>query len=417
MKSSHKEKFSAFNAVDYKLASPEIVIIIPCLAEPHIIDIVLSLMACDLPKSRVSVIILLNQSEHVSSISQKLNQISFDQLCNTHTIEHSILDSHLIYISDIPEKIAGVGTARKLAMDIAYHNLKKDSGLIVSLDADCTVSENYLKEIEKLLVHNLTTELFNFYFSHPILDPASDCHIIQYEAHLRYFINMQRWLNLPFAYQTIGSSFAVRRGAYPKVGGMNRRQAGEDFYFIHKFTKRLSVKDCPLLTVFPSSRESDRVPFGTGRAIKQMNLTNETYLSYNPKSFIDLKSFVDNIPYLYKNDPDLSRYAPHVRDFLITQKFTQTLSKIRSNVKSEESFYKSFFQYWDAFTLMKYLHYCRDQVYPNLPIEEILNSTNDVLQIEKQDSIYNYLKRLRKKDRETDFNPLQLLMQGRANLK
>ncbi len=33
------------------------------------------------------------------------------------------------------------------------------------------------------------------------------------------------------AYHTIGSSMAVRCSAYAKIGGMNRRKAGEDFIF------------------------------------------------------------------------------------------------------------------------------------------------------------------------------------------
>jgi hypothetical protein len=37
-----------------------------------------------------------------------------------------------------------------------------------------------------------------------------------------------------YAYHTVGSAMAVKAYQYVKVGGMNRRQAGEDFYFIQK---------------------------------------------------------------------------------------------------------------------------------------------------------------------------------------
>jgi hypothetical protein len=59
--------------------------------------------------------------------------------------------------------------------------------------------------------------------------------ITSYELHLRYLVHAMRWAGHPFAYQTVGSSMAVRRKAYLSLGGMNTRQAGEDFYFLQKF--------------------------------------------------------------------------------------------------------------------------------------------------------------------------------------
>ena len=41
-----------------------------------------------------------------------------------------------------------------------------------------------------------------------------------------------KFAGYPWAMYTVGSAFAVTAEAYVKRGGMNRRQAGEDFYFL-----------------------------------------------------------------------------------------------------------------------------------------------------------------------------------------
>ena len=60
---------------------------------------------------------------------------------------------------------------------------------------------------------------------------------------------------------------AVRAHAYARQGGMNRRQAGEDFYFMQKLVDGEQVENIAEATVFPSARLSHRVPFGTGKAL------------------------------------------------------------------------------------------------------------------------------------------------------
>ena len=59
----------------------------------------------------------------------------------------------------------------------------------------------------------------------------------------------------------------MRAWAYVKQGGMNRRQAGEDFYFLQKISWLGPMTELANVIVHPSPRLSDRVPFGTGRAV------------------------------------------------------------------------------------------------------------------------------------------------------
>ena len=77
----------------------------------------------------------------------------------------------------------------------------------------------------------------SIYFEHPLhgpLEPKVYEAIAAYELHLRYYVQALRYAAFPYAHHTIGSSMAVRADAYAKQGGMNKRQAGEDFYFLHK---------------------------------------------------------------------------------------------------------------------------------------------------------------------------------------
>ena len=54
-----------------------------------------------------------------------------------------------------------------------------------------------------------------------------------------------------------------------KQDGLNKKQAGEDFYFLQKIMPMGNYFELNSTTVHPSSRTSDRVPFGTGPIINQ----------------------------------------------------------------------------------------------------------------------------------------------------
>ena len=54
---------------------------------------------------------------------------------------------------------------------------------------------------------------------------------------------------------------AVKALPYVKAGGMNRRQAGEDFYFIQKLVPSGGYFSLNSTTVYPSPRASDQGSF------------------------------------------------------------------------------------------------------------------------------------------------------------
>ena len=75
-----------------------------------------------------------------------------------------------------------------------------------------------------------------------------------------------------------------------RQGGMNKRQAGEDFYFLHKIIPLGHFGEINTTRVIPSPRPSDRVPFGTGRAVRDYLATHK-FETYPLEAFRDLKQF------------------------------------------------------------------------------------------------------------------------------
>jgi len=351
-----------------------LVVTIPCYKEDAIIESVNSLLNCKRPSCHVEIIVLINTPEQTESTVSKLNQSSYiglkelKQEENVHVIP--------IHIEKIPVKKAGVGLARKLAMDEAYRRLMLSENqvkIISCFDADCQCEENYLAALHHHFLHS-QKEAVSIHYEHLDADlngTAQQRAIYLYELHLRYFIDMQRQIKLPFAFHTVGSSMACTADGYRRIGGMNKRKAGEDFYFLQKFIQDNQCEILNTSVVYPSARESDRVPFGTGKAISQILSENDIYLSYNSRSFYDLMKMTQTVEDLY--DPDnfeeiISSYSNSLNEFLKTISFKETLIRLRGNTKTQATFRKAFYQYFDAFQLMKYLHFVRDSYYPNVNV-------------------------------------------------
>ncbi len=372
--------FPAFidNSVSSNLA---LVIVIPCYNEPDILSTLKSLTACVCNGFAVEVIVVVNQSEDEPSRIALNNQSTFEQLLEWEN-PSATFDLHSIFIKDIPLKKAGVGYARKTGMDEAVRRLAQSESMqkiIVCLDADTLVRPNYFQAIYDYFQTHPKCPAASIDYAHPLdnVDPAINNCIIQYELHLRYYVLAKRWAGLPYAQQTVGSAMAVRSLAYQKQGGMNTRKAGEDFYFIHKFTHFEDFGNIMETTVLPSARISDRVPFGTGRAMQSLSASKEALTTYAPQSFAGIKKLITQLPELYENNHTL-KSGEAMSFFLGNYQFSKKLEEIKANTKDFTSFQKRFFRWFDAFLCMKYLHFARDHHYPNIPIKEAASWLNEI---------------------------------------
>lgn len=380
-----------------------LVIVIPAFKEPDIILTLRSLLDNRIADGKTEVITVLNQSENSSSEIDDLHHSQFAELneWGKHNSTEK-LRFHTIFADKIPQKTAGVGTARKIGMDEAYRRLKSCGnlqGIIACLDADCLVAENYIETLMRESLKNDHIRAYSIYFEHDICE--KDKAITEYELHLRYYINMQRLTGLPFAYYTVGSSMAVRAWAYAAAFGMNRKKAGEDFYFLQKFIKTGDFRELNTTKVIPSARQSDRVPFGTGRAMLENSAISEELKTYNPRSFYDLCSVTGNIDLARADTAGfMNLLSAPVADFLIRNDIESKLAEIRSHTSDSTMFRKRFYTWFDAFRLMKYLHFMRDNHYENIPVSLATISLFEKLGKRYPDELFDRLIALRSIDRQ-----------------
>ena len=69
-------------------------------------------------------------------------------------------------------------------------------------------------------------------------------------------------------------------------------------------------------------------------------------------------------------------------DYINREKLLSNIFSIKKNVESFDKFTKRFFtSSWDAFNIMKLLHYCRDNRYQDEDIHTCLNRLNSELKI------------------------------------
>ena len=370
------------------LASPEpglgIVVVIPCHNEPNLEESLYALKMCEKPGCPVEVIVVVNASENDSAAIQTHNMSTFSAgLAWARENNTPELTFHFLNFGDLPAKYAGVGLARKIGMDEAVARFAaagSEDGVIVCFDADSRCDTNYFLEIERHFAAHPKTHACSLYYEHPLegdLEPQIYQGIIRYELYLRYYVQALRWAGHPHAYQTIGSSMAVRSSAYQIQGGMNRKKAGEDFYFLHKYIPLGQFTELNTTRVIPSPRISDRVPFGTGKAIGDwMDHPDPDYPVYDMQTFRDLKEFLRWVPELYHfradDAADFLEHAPasisaHMKEL----KLYKMVGEIRSHTSNSEMFQKRFFRWFNGLKVLKYVHYARDHFHPEQPVREM----------------------------------------------
>jgi len=345
---------------------------IPCHDEPDLLHSLRSLANCTPPSSGVTVIVVVNASD----------QASHEVLSQNHETILSVLDWWenqprpffqlcLLEASSLPSKWAGVGWARKIAMDEAVRLLDisgRKEGILIAFDADSLVSRNYFTAIETAFFENPRYNFVNLHFCHPvddpILSPSLREGIILYELYLRYLKNAMQWCGYPHAIHTVGSSFAVKASAYVKQGGMNRRQAGEDFHFLHKVVLLGDYGMIREATVYPAARISHRVPFGTGAALKKWEEGDkELNTVYALRTFETLRPLFRNPGFFFTTERDawsdlFSILDPLLQDYITTTGTPERINELKINCSDAGTFIKRFYHLVNAFWIIQYLNQC-----------------------------------------------------------
>ncbi len=367
----------------------DVIIVVPVLAEyENLLRLLESFSQTDAKyHERFLVLFVVNNTPLSSDETKKENRKTFDFIKKlterggaangfpgAEGLSFAVIDA-FSGSSAMNEKHGGVGLARKIGLDtaLAFLNYSGESkSLLFSLDADCTVSENYFTELYRTFRKNDARAGY-VYFEHPLDVPQYSEAIAKYEIFLRYYVLGLTYARSPYAFFTIGSTMFSDWEAYVKTGGMNKRKAAEDFYFMEKLAKNFAIKKISNATVYPSPRTSWRVPFGTGRSVSEYLQGKRKYdFLYSPEIFDILKNWnalffgekAESADFYLENAKKIS---PFLHSFLIEHNFAQAWNKITAE-KNESGQIAKQKKYWfDGFTTLKLIHYLRDACCESVP--------------------------------------------------
>lgn len=349
--------------------------VIPCFNEPELSRTLSSLSQCRPPKVATEVLVVVNHSESAPAEIARQSERVLEEIAAFRK-KNPFFSLFPIDARNLNSKDAGVGSARKIGMDEALRRFAEagTDGLILCPDADCEVSENYFTEAEKALGRP-DFKAGHYGFTHLVpKDKTLASGIWQYELHLRYYTEALKKSKYPKSFHTIGSCMAVRASAYARVCGMNKRKAGEDFYFMHRLAHFCTIETLEA-RVFPSARLSDRVPFGTGRA--QQNFINSEkadLLSYDLKCFEPLAELCSLSDAFFESNDTITKCSTELNAFLEVSNFEKMLLKIRRQSKNSEQFRKQFFTYWDGFRALKMIHFMTEHFFPKKKLTDVAAS-------------------------------------------
>jgi Glycosyl transferase family 2 len=332
----------------------DIAVVIPVYAEAEFIDEVLTSLAA--PREDILIVAVVNHPPDVSA----------EDLTNNHQVLAKLRQRNIACI-DAGALNDGVGEARKIGMDSVLPYLTPQ-GLICCLDGDSPVKKNYFPAIKQAFADRPNCAGGVVEFCHSTSnDPQINRAIIDYELWLRYYVYALKYAGSPYAFFMIGSTIITRADAYVKAGGMRKRPAAEDFYFLQALSKVGTIISITETMVYPSPRPSPRVPFGTGRKVGEVLDGGEIKL-YHPDIFNHLQAILVQVAQC----SDLSQLAetfeqtlsiPSLK-FLANNHFADNWSKIYRNTAKNDSARRRAFHIWfDAFRTLKFVHFCETE-YP-----------------------------------------------------
>lgn len=241
----------------------------------------------------------------------------------------------------------GVGLARKIGGDMAlslWRQYAVSSRFIHTTDADVDIPPDYFARAA-----TAPEALLLYPFFHR-LERGFEEAMQLYEISLHYYVRGLQWAGSPWALQTLGSCIAVDSEAYAAVRGFPRRDAAEDFYFIAKVAKIGTVRQLRGQPLQLAGRPSDRVPFGTGAAVRK--LQPEEFTMYAPRVFAYLKEQQAKLGGFVETGTWVGDHAP------------------RAGKDARERAGRAR-EHFDAFHTLKFVHKARE-THPSVPWREAL---------------------------------------------
>jgi hypothetical protein len=274
-----------------------------------------------------------------------------------HILDHiDIVVFYMCGTKKLPTK-QGVGLARKIGCDficgiINSFNLSKIKW-INSTDADATLPQNYFSQTRNISHIQYSACVYNFTHNNTN-DPRINQAIALYESSLHQYVNGLKFTGSPYAYHTIGSLISISSQHYPTVRGFPKLSGAEDFYMLNKLAKVAPINSLKDMPVNIQSRLSDRVPFGTGPALKRIIENDANYINqliYPQICFEQLKIVLRHI-----NQGDYHKLNDYPNIFTILNKlgFFEAVRKIEKNNAKLDKRIQHIHSWFDAFKTLKF---------------------------------------------------------------
>ena len=121
--------------------------------------------------------------------------------------------------------------------------------------------------------------------------------------------------------------------------------------------------------VYPSDRVSDRVPFGTGKAVGEI-VESGRWLTYHASCYRDLGELLSVVKENLRESPDrIEEFSPSTcQGWLKQREFSAVWPKLQSNSRDERMLLQKFHEWLDAFQTLKLIHYLSDEFYPRVEL-------------------------------------------------
>ena len=273
----------------------------------------------------------------------------------------------------------GVGLARKIGCDVALAQIAHGvvrSRFIHCTDADVQLPVDYFTQTQAL--RGPCSAAIYAFLHIPEPDPALRAAIEDYEASLRYYVHGLQLAGSPYAFQSIGSTVAVDATAYAQVRGFPRRDAAEDFYLLDKLAKVGPVRSLAGNPLRLAGRVSQRVPFGTGKAMWRL-ITGDLELQlYHPATFTYLRTWLQileraaHTPLCLFSACAAENGGDAIHAALQTLGTADAIVTAHAKTRSVPARRRFLHTWFDGFRTLKFIHALREQGLRPMPLATAL---------------------------------------------
>lgn len=331
----------------------------------HIGDVIDSLRRASKHPERFEVIVVVNNPKDAPREIVEANAKTLALLDDAPTEFPLYVVDRATAGNAFPPDRAGVGRARRLAMDLAAYRLAEvgrgSDGIIACVDGDSPVASGYVDAVVDAFETGPPGMLAGVCrYRHPI--PDDERHalaIIAYETWMRYFETGLHFIETPYAYQSIGSCMVLSARGYALADGVPTREALSDFYLLQKVAKVGGFGAVRQLTepmVYPSARPSTRVPRGTGPSVRKVIEEAESRFVHvePPESFRHLRHWFREIDRGFADPEALRNPAPPLRETLEDWGALRAFEKFRETAPDASHFARHFHQWFDSLKIVKF---------------------------------------------------------------